>query len=142
VGELRQLLAFLEAKEWSLVFEEPYMMGKHKGDVSSCRSYAAVLHRDDETFVGFKLVAMTSLDLGVSGSLAIIYIVVAKQNIETLSVTLVDLFPIVLANGSEEMRTVLCCDKYELGLPGSLVSTSNGIAMRTIKTKGNSSFAW
>jgi hypothetical protein len=38
LGELRQLLAFLEAKEWLLVFEEPFMVGKQKGDVLSGRS--------------------------------------------------------------------------------------------------------
>jgi hypothetical protein len=51
--------------------------------------------------------------------------------------TPVDLIPIVLANGGEEMQTALCCDEYELGLPGSLAATSNGIAKKTIETKGS-----
>ncbi len=55
-------------------------MGKQIGDVSSGCSYAAVLHSADreDKFVGFKLVAVTSLDLGVSGSSTTIYSVVAK----------------------------------------------------------------
>jgi hypothetical protein len=71
VGELRQLLAFLKAKEWSLVSEELFMVGKQKGDVLSGHSYVVVLRsvdRDDEKSVGFKPVFMTSLDLGVFGS--------------------------------------------------------------------------
>jgi hypothetical protein len=54
-----------------------------------------------------------------------------------LSVTPVDLFPTVLANGGEEMRTALCCDEYELGFPSSLAATSNGVAKKTIETKGS-----
>jgi hypothetical protein len=93
--------------------------------------------RDVEKSVGFKPVFMTSLDLGVSGSSTAIYNVAAEQKIETLSMTPVDLIPIVLANGGEEMQTALCCDEYELGLPGSLAATSNGIAKKTIETKGS-----
>jgi len=69
--------------------------------------------------------------------LTAIYNVAAKLKIETLSVTLVDMFPAVLANGGEEMRTTLCCDKYELGLPGLLAATSNNIAKKERETKGS-----
>jgi hypothetical protein len=45
------MLAFLEAKEWLLVFEVPFSEAKQKGGILSSRSYAAMLHsvdRDDE----------------------------------------------------------------------------------------------
>jgi hypothetical protein len=67
LGELRQLPAFLKAKEWPLVSKEPFTVGKQKGDVSSGCSYPVVfcsVDRDVEKFVGFKPVFVTSLDLG------------------------------------------------------------------------------
>jgi hypothetical protein len=134
------LLDFLKAKERSLVFEEPFTVGKQKEDVSSGRSYAAVLHsmdRVDEKSVGFKPMFVILLDLGVSGSSAAIYSIAAKKKIATLSVTHVDLFPTVLANGGEEMRMALSCYEYELGLPGSLAATFTGATVKTIETKGS-----
>jgi hypothetical protein len=140
LGELLQFLAFLKEKEWPLVSDEPFTVGKQKGDVSFGHSYAAVLRsvdRDVEKFVGFKPVFVTSLDLGVFGSSTTIYSVVEKQKIETLSVTPVELFLTMLANGGEEMQTTLCCYEYELGLLGSLAATSNGIAKKRIETRGS-----
>jgi hypothetical protein len=33
VGELQQILAFLEEKEWQLVSKVPFSKGKHKGGI-------------------------------------------------------------------------------------------------------------
>jgi hypothetical protein len=123
-------------------------VGKQKGGASSSRSYTAMLRsvdRDNEKSEGIKTVSMTSLNLGVSGSAAVAFHSVAvKKKIETLPVTPVNLFPTVLANGSEEMRTAMSCNEYELGFPGSLATTSIGTTKKTIETKGSFvvPFAW
>jgi len=96
------LLVFIKAKEWPLVTEEPFTVGKQKGGASSSRSYTAMLRsvdRDNEKSEGIKTVSMTSLNLGVSGSAAVAFHSVAvKKKIETLPVTPVNLFPTVLAS--------------------------------------------
>jgi hypothetical protein len=79
MGELRQMPAFLEAKEWPLLSEVSFSEGKQKGGILSGRSYTAVLRsvdRDDEKTVGLK----------------------------PLSVTPLDMLPSVLANGGELLR--------------------------------------
>jgi len=93
-GELRQMLDFLEAKEWPLVSHVPYSEGKQKGGILSDRSDTAVLHsmdRDDEKTVGLKLVSVTPLNL----------------------------LPSVLVNGGEEVRTAVNCYEFDLRVSGS-----------------------
>jgi hypothetical protein len=116
VGELWQLLDFLESKEWPPISEELISKGK-QGVFLTDRSYAEVLcsvDRDDEKSVGLKPVSVIPLDL----------------------------LPSVLAEGGEEVLLAVNCYECDVRVSGLSVVPSSVAAKKKKESKGSCIFLW
>jgi len=116
VGELWQLLDFLESKEWPPISEELISKGK-QGVFLTDRSYAEVLcsvDRDDEKSVGLKPVSVIPLDL----------------------------LPSVLAEGGEEVLLAVNCYECDVRVSGLPVVPSSVAAKKKKESKGSCIFLW